>query len=114
MIEFPNKGIVTVDGERIVVKNALPGQRIQGVLTKKRKGKSEGRLLTILEPSPVERPGEACEHFGIAAGACTRVCPMRSVEDQGEPGEGPAGPVVKPGSYEFQGQRQSDFRRLPQ
>ena len=25
VIEFPNKGIVTVDGERIVVKNALPG-----------------------------------------------------------------------------------------
>ena len=40
VIEFPNKGIVTVDGERIVVKNALPGQRIQGVLTKKSKGKS--------------------------------------------------------------------------
>ena len=36
VIEFPNKGIVTVDGERIVVKNAHPGQKIQGVLTKKR------------------------------------------------------------------------------
>ena len=42
-IEFPNKGIVTVEGERVVVKNALPGQKIQGVLTKKRKGKSEGQ-----------------------------------------------------------------------
>ena len=75
VIEFPNKGIVTVDGERIVVKNALPGQKIQGVLTKKRKGKSEGRLLTILEPSPVERPGEACEHFGICGGCVYQSLP---------------------------------------
>ena len=104
VIEFPNKGIVTVDGERIVVKNALPGQRIQGVLTKKRKGKSEGRLLTILEPSPVERPGEACEHFGICGGCVYQSLPY---EEQLKIKEGQVkallDPVVKPGSYEFQG-----------
>lgn len=104
VIEFPNKGIVTVDGERIVVKNALPGQKIQGVLTKKRKGKSEGRLLTILEPSPVERPGEACEHFGICGGCVYQSLPY---EEQLKIKEGQVkallDPVVKPGSYEFQG-----------
>jgi len=104
VIEFPNKGIVTVDGERIVVKNALPGQRIQGVLTKKRKGKSEGRLLTILEPSPVERPGEACEHFGICGGCVYQSLPY---EEQLKIKESQVkallDPVVKPGSYEFQG-----------
>ncbi|RHR48406.1 23S rRNA (uracil(1939)-C(5))-methyltransferase RlmD [Clostridium sp. AF18-27] len=104
VIEFPNKGIVTVDGERIVVKNALPGQRIQGVLTKKRKGKSEGRLLTILELSPVERPGEACEHFGICGGCVYQSLPY---EEQLKIKEGQVkallDPVVKPGSYEFQG-----------
>ena len=104
VIEFPNKGIVTVDGERIVVKNALPGQKIQGVLTKKRKGKSEGRLLTILELSPVERPGEACEHFGICGGCVYQSLPY---EEQLKIKEGQVkallDPVVKPGSYEFQG-----------
>ena len=74
-IEFPNKGIVTVDGERIVVKNALPGQKIQGVLTKKRKGKSEGRMLAVLEPSPVERPEEACAHFGTCGGCVYQSLP---------------------------------------
>lgn len=28
-IEFPNKGILHVDGETVVVKNALPGQVIR-------------------------------------------------------------------------------------
>ena len=38
-IDFPNKGIMTVDGERIVLKNTIPGQLVQAVVTKKRKGK---------------------------------------------------------------------------
>ena len=37
-IEFPNKGILHIDGERVVVKNAIPGQKIQCVITKRRKG----------------------------------------------------------------------------
>ena len=103
-IEFPNKGIVTVDGERVVVKNALPGQKIQGVLTKKRKGKSEGRTLAVLEPSPIERPEEACPHFGTCGGCVYQSLPY---EEQLKIKEGQVrallGPVVEPGSYEFQG-----------
>ena len=51
-IEFPNKGILHIDGERVVVKNAIPGQKIQCVITKRRKGKSEARTLEILAHSP--------------------------------------------------------------
>ena len=46
-IEFPNKGILHIDGERVVVKNAIPGQKIQCVITKRRKGKSEARTLAF-------------------------------------------------------------------
>ena len=63
-IEFPNKGILHIDGERVVVKNAIPGQKIQCVITKRRKGKSEARTLEILAHSPAEKPEEACPHFG--------------------------------------------------
>ena len=28
-IEFPNKGVVVIDGEKAIVKNALPGQKIR-------------------------------------------------------------------------------------
>ena len=34
-IDFPNKGIISVGEEKVVVKNALPGQKIQFVITKK-------------------------------------------------------------------------------
>ena len=52
-VDFPNKGIaVTDDGDRVIVKNTIPGQKISFVINKKRKGKAEGRLLEILEKSP--------------------------------------------------------------
>ena len=93
-----------MDGERIVVKNAIPGQKIRGVLTKKRKGKSEGRMLEILEPSPVERPEEACHHFGRCGGCVYQGLPY---EEQLKIKESQVrallDPVVEPGSYEFQG-----------
>lgn len=54
----------------VVVKNALPGQRISFCVTKVRKGKGEGRLLKVLEPSPLELKEPVCEHFGVCGG-CT-------------------------------------------
>ena len=50
-ILFPNRGIVVSEGERAVVKNALPGQRVRFCVQKVRKGKAEGRLLEVLEKS---------------------------------------------------------------
>ena len=40
-VEFPNKGIVHVGEEKVIVKNAIPGQKIQFVINKKRNGKFE-------------------------------------------------------------------------
>ncbi len=68
-VDFPARGIVSVDGERVVVKNALPGQKIRLCVSKVRKGKAEGRLLEVLEKSPLET-GVTCSHFGVCGG-CT-------------------------------------------
>ncbi len=68
-IDFPNKGIVTVEDTKVQVKNVIPGQKISFSISKKRKGKAEGRLQEVLEKSPIEIPA-ACEHFGICGG-CT-------------------------------------------
>ena len=42
-IQFPNKGMVEVEGEerKVIVKNVLPGQRIKASVNKIRKGKAE-------------------------------------------------------------------------
>ena len=70
-VEFPNKGIAAVEGEeqRVVVKNAIPGQKLCIAVNKIRKGKAEGRILSVIEPSPIEIPSQ-CPHFG-ACGGCT-------------------------------------------
>ena len=51
-IRFPNIGIVeTNEGERVVVKNSLPGQTVRARINKLRHGKAEGALLEVLEKS---------------------------------------------------------------
>ena len=70
-MDFPNKGIVKTEEGSCVVKNALPGQRVSFGVNKVRKGKAEGRLLEILEKSPLET-GSPCPHFGICGG-CTYI-----------------------------------------
>lgn len=68
-IDFPDKGIIyTEDGERIIVKNGLPGQKVRFMVHKKRKGRCEGRILEVLEKSPAELEEAACVHFGSCGG----------------------------------------------
>ena len=69
-VVFPNKGIaITEEGEKVVVKNTIPGQKVSFLVNKVRKGKAEGRLLETLEKSPLE-VAPSCPHFG-ECGGCT-------------------------------------------
>jgi len=68
-VDFPNKGIVRVGEETCVVKNSLPGQKISLCVNKLRKGKAEGRLVEVIQKSPLEC-GSPCSHFGLCGG-CT-------------------------------------------
>ncbi len=66
-VDFPNKGIVRTGEETVVVKNSLPGQNVKFCINKVRNGKAEGRLLEVLEKSPLET-GRPCSHFGVCGG----------------------------------------------
>lgn len=66
-VAFPNKGVLNIEDEKVIVKHALAGQKISLSITKKRKGKCEGRLLEVLEKSPVETESP-CPHYGICGG----------------------------------------------
>ena len=68
-VEFPNKGFVYVDGQKVIVKNGIPGQRIRFMINKKRSGRAEGRLLEVLEKSPLETREPVCSIFP-ACGGC--------------------------------------------
>ena len=63
-VDFPNKGIVRVDGQEkpVTVKNVIPGQKVSFAICKSRGERYEGRLLGVEEKSPLESV-PACEHF---------------------------------------------------
>ena len=45
---------MNIDGEKVIVKNGIPGQKVRFMINKKRSGRAEGRLLEILENSTLE------------------------------------------------------------
>lgn len=74
-IEFPNKGIAYIDGEKVVIKNTVPGQKVRFLINKKRKGKCEARVTELLERSPSETRQEACIHFESCGGCIYQTLP---------------------------------------
>ena len=77
-VVFPNKGIVSVEGEeqKVIVKNAIEGQKIRFSINKKRKGKAEGRLLEVIEKSPLQTE-EECAYFGKCGGCMYQGVPYQ-------------------------------------
>lgn len=75
-VQFPNKGIVKIEDEEkiVVVKNTIAGQKVRTGINKMRKGKAEGRLLEVLERSPIEQQAD-CEHFEECGGCTYRTLP---------------------------------------
>lgn len=72
--EFPNKGVVLYKEEesltKVVVKGTLPGQTVRFVISKKRSGKCEGRLIEVIEGSPLQDRTPFCESYR-ECGGCT-------------------------------------------
>ena len=108
-VEFPNKGIVSVEGEenKVIVKNGIPGQKIKFAVNKMRKGKAEGRLLEVIEKSPLETREPVCSIFP-ACGGC--MYQTMSYEDQMKMKEQQVKEILDAaiiGDYEFEGVKAS-------
>ena len=76
-VEFPNKGIVSVEGEekKVIVKNGIPGQKVRFVVNKMRKGKAEGRLFEVLKKSELEQREPVCSIFPACGGCMYQTMP---------------------------------------
>lgn len=68
--DFPNKGSLTIDNRKITIKGALIGQKVRFMITKKKSGMAEGKVLEVLEKSPLEDAAPECPYFGDCGG-CT-------------------------------------------
>lgn len=77
-MDFPNKGVLHIGEEKVVVKNALPGQTVEIAISKQRKGKCEGRLLKVVTPADYEKLKVRVRIAQTAADVHTRPCRMKS------------------------------------
>lgn len=68
-VDFPNKGYVPVDDQKVLIKNGIPGQKVQFMIQKKRSGRCQGRIMEVLEKSPLETREPVCDNFP-ACGGC--------------------------------------------
>ena len=69
-VNFPNKAYGYYEGEKVIVKNAVPGQKVQAQVFKKRGSGVEARLQEVIERSPLEREAGMCSHY-VLCGGCT-------------------------------------------
>lgn len=106
-VEFPNKGKVYVPEEEkyVIVKNGIPGQKVRFIVNKYKRGNAEGRLLEVLEPSPLEKRKPVCSLFPACGGCMYQTMPY---EDQLEMKAGQMKEIldaaVVPGrTYAFEG-----------
>ncbi|MCR5330350.1 MAG: class I SAM-dependent RNA methyltransferase [Lachnospiraceae bacterium] len=75
--EFPNKGTVYIEGEKVRIKEALEGQKIRFTIGKLRNGRAEGNLKEVIERSPLESREPACPHFGKCGGCAYQTVPYQ-------------------------------------
>ena len=78
-VRFPNKAFGFVEGEKVIVKNGVPGQTVSAQVIKKRGGNVEARLLEVVERSKLERQEGCCSHYEICGG-CTYQTMKRQAE----------------------------------
>ena len=108
-VDFPNKGLVYISEEDryVTVKNGIPGQKVRFVINKFKKGNAEGRLLEVLEKSPLETREPACGIFPACGGCMYQTMPY---EEQMKMKEGQIRRLMDgavKGEYVFEGVKAS-------
>jgi 23S rRNA (uracil1939-C5)-methyltransferase len=66
-IAFGGKGLSRVEGMAVFVDNAVPGDRVEARVVKKKKSYAEARVLELIKPSP-DRIEAPCPYSGICGG----------------------------------------------
>ena len=61
------RGVARIDGKAVFVAGALPGERVEIEITRRRRHLDEARLVAVLAASP-DRVEPRCAHFGVCGG----------------------------------------------
>lgn len=68
------KSLARVDGKVVFITDAVPGDRVNVLLSKNKKDWAEGRAVQILEYAP-DRKEPFCMHFGVCGGCQWQMLP---------------------------------------
>ena len=77
-VDFPNKGYVMVEDQKVLVKNGMPGQKIRFVIQKKRSGRAQAVFWRYWKNHLWKKESLYVLHFPSVEAACTRQCHMKS------------------------------------
>ena len=58
-----------MEDQKVLIKNGIPGQKVRFMIQKKRSGRAQGRILEVMEKSPLETREPVCSNFP-ACGGC--------------------------------------------
>lgn len=61
------RGVARIDGRVMFIEGALPGERVDAEVVRRRRGHDEARVTAVLESSP-QRVTPRCVHFGTCGG----------------------------------------------
>ncbi|HEY6644896.1 23S rRNA (uracil(1939)-C(5))-methyltransferase RlmD [Povalibacter sp.] len=70
-LSHEGRGVTHHDGKVVFIEDALPGERVEWLRTKRGPNFDEARLLKVLEPSP-DRVTPKCVHFGVCGGCASQ------------------------------------------
>lgn len=77
-LSHDGRGIAEINGKKIFIENALPGEEVTFVYTKRHGRYDEGKAIDILTPSPA-RVEPLCPHFSICGG-----CALQHISAPGQ------------------------------
>ena len=79
-VDYPNKGRFRLPetGEKGIVKNVIPGQKVSFRVYKKHKETVFGNRLEVLEKSPLETREPFCDQFGKCGGCLYQTLPYET------------------------------------
>jgi 23S rRNA (uracil1939-C5)-methyltransferase len=79
-LSHDGRGVARVAGKTVFIDDALPGERVEWLRSKRGRNFDEGRLVRVLTPSP-DRVEPRCAHFGMCGGcALQHLSTQRQIE----------------------------------
>ena len=66
-LDHEGRGLIVVDGKTVFIDGALPGERVDYAVYRRKPTYEQARTLRVLEPSS-DRVPPRCPHFGVCGG----------------------------------------------